>query len=238
MTLTYQNTEIVYEDSPEFGKLFLNKDVALGYGIHDRTVKNHLENNSDELIENIHYIYDYAMTNGGRQRVIKWTSLGVYHLGFFIKSKQAKEFRKFMSKVANTIDPYKINSKHNGKNIDNIIAGYKSQISQHSKNEQNLKDENQELRKALANITKVLDIKDDTKIKPSAHNNILEIIYQFHCHMYELNEARRSIDERIHHLNTFITSLKKSYPESEKYIKELEEKAKNRNLKLNLTYKF
>lgn len=53
------------------------------------------------------------MTNGGRQRVIKWTSLGVYHLGFFIKSKQAKEFRKFMANVANAIDMFKINDKKN-----------------------------------------------------------------------------------------------------------------------------
>lgn len=111
--LIYNDTQINYELSDAYGKLFLNKDVALGYGINDITVKRHIENNADELIEGTHYIYDYAMTNGGRQRVIKWTSLGVYHLGFFIKSKQAKEFRKFMANVANAIDMFKINDKKN-----------------------------------------------------------------------------------------------------------------------------
>lgn len=90
--LIYNNTQINYEVSEAYGKLFLNSDVALGYGIHQQTVKDHQKNNPDELIEGTHYIYDYAMTNGGRQRVIKWTTLGVYHLGFFIKSKQAKDF--------------------------------------------------------------------------------------------------------------------------------------------------
>lgn len=118
--LIYNDTQINYELSNAYGKLFLNSDVALGYGIHQQTVKDHQKNNSDELIEGTHYIYDYAMTNGGRQRVIKWTSLGVYHLGFFIKSKQAKEFRKFMANVANAIDMFKINNKQDATNI-NII---------------------------------------------------------------------------------------------------------------------
>lgn len=109
--LIYQNEKLEYEISSNYGKLFLNSTVALGYGIKPNTINEHKNNNSDELIQGVHYIYDYAMTNGGRQRVIKWTSLGVYHLGFFIKSKQAKEFRKFMANVANAIDMFKINDK-------------------------------------------------------------------------------------------------------------------------------
>ncbi|WP_251821268.1 hypothetical protein [Campylobacter jejuni] len=45
----------------------------------------HKNLHSDELIENIHYFYDYEQTKGERQRVIKWTLEGVYMLGFFIK---------------------------------------------------------------------------------------------------------------------------------------------------------
>ncbi|MBT0615071.1 hypothetical protein FR294_10995, partial [Campylobacter coli] len=46
----------------------------------------------DELIENIHYFYDYEQTKGGRQRVIKWTLEGVYKL--FDKIKKLKERSK------------------------------------------------------------------------------------------------------------------------------------------------
>lgn len=137
--LIYNNTQIGYEMSSTYGKLFLNSDVCLGYGISKQALNDNLRRNQDELIEGTHYIYDYAMTNGGRQRVIKWTTLGVYHLGFFIKSKQAKEFRKFMSKIANVIDPYKLN------NTKNVINGYKSQIVQHNQSIARLEDRIQAL---------------------------------------------------------------------------------------------
>ncbi|MCG3655966.1 hypothetical protein L5F23_04475 [Aliarcobacter butzleri] len=126
--LIYQNEKLEYEISSNYGKLFLNSTVALGYGVKPNTINEHKKNNSDELIEGIHYIYDYAMTNGGRQRVIKWTSLGVYHLGFFIKSKQAKEFRKFMGNVANALDPFKINDKKVETNIQIELSELRQQI--------------------------------------------------------------------------------------------------------------
>ena len=126
--LIYNDTQINYELSEAYGKLFLNSDVALGYEISERTVDRYKEKNPDELIEGTHYIYDYAMTNGGRQRVIKWTSLGVYHLGFFIKSKQAKEFRKFMGNIANALDPFKINDKKVETNIQIELSELRQEI--------------------------------------------------------------------------------------------------------------
>ena len=119
--LIYNDTQINYELSEAYGKLFLNSDICLGYGISKQALNDNLKRNQDELIEGTHYIYDYAMTNGGRQRVIKWTSLGVYHLGFFIKSKQAKEFRKFMANVANTIDMFAINDKKDKIDLQKIL---------------------------------------------------------------------------------------------------------------------
>ncbi|MCG3662553.1 hypothetical protein L5F37_03975 [Aliarcobacter butzleri] len=126
--LIYQNEKLEYEISSNYGNLFLNSTVALGYGVKPNTINDHKKNNSDELIEGIHYIYDYAMTNGGKQRVIKWTSLGVYHLGFFIKSKQAKEFRKFMGNVANALDPFKINDKKVETNIQIELSELRQEI--------------------------------------------------------------------------------------------------------------
>lgn len=59
----------------------------------------HKNLHADELIENIHYFYDYEQTKGRRQRVIKWTLEGVYMLGFFIKSPKAKGYRKKVAKL-------------------------------------------------------------------------------------------------------------------------------------------
>jgi prophage antirepressor-like protein len=143
--LTYHDTHINYEVSETYGKLFLNSDVALGYQINSVTLSRHLKNNSDELLEGIHWIKDYSQTKGGRQRVIKWTSLGVYHLGFFIKSKQAKEFRKFMAKVADVIDPYKIGNKSS--------QHYEDAIQSLSASIQKLLEENAKLQEQKNTIT-------------------------------------------------------------------------------------
>ncbi|PZP12287.1 MAG: hypothetical protein DI602_09780 [Aliarcobacter butzleri] len=139
--LIYNDIEINYELSATYGKLFLNSNICLGYGISKQAINDNLKRNKDELQEGTHYIYDYAMTNGGKQRVIKWTSLGVYHLGFFIKSKQAKEFRKFMGNVANALDPFKINDKRVETNIQIELSELKQEIKD-LKKQLVLKDEN------------------------------------------------------------------------------------------------
>ncbi|EDN2777560.1 hypothetical protein GHZ17_10235, partial [Campylobacter coli] len=73
--------------------------VASFYEVTKNSIAKHFLRNADELIENIHYFYDYEQTKGGRQRVIKWTLEGVYMLGFFIKSPKAKEYRKKVAKL-------------------------------------------------------------------------------------------------------------------------------------------
>ncbi len=63
--------------------------VAWFYEVTKNSITKHFLRNADELIENIHYFYDYEQTKGGRQRVIKWTLEGVYKL--FDKIKKLKE---------------------------------------------------------------------------------------------------------------------------------------------------
>lgn len=63
--------------------------VASFYEVTKNAILNHFSRNADELIENIHYFYDYEQTKGGRQRVVKWTLEGVYKL--FDKIKKTKE---------------------------------------------------------------------------------------------------------------------------------------------------
>lgn len=78
---------------------FLNTEVAYNYAVDNTTIMSHKNLHADELIENIHYFYDYEQTKGRRQRVIKWTLEGVYMLGFFIKSPKAKGYRKKVAKL-------------------------------------------------------------------------------------------------------------------------------------------
>ncbi|EOE1364810.1 hypothetical protein ACLWD5_000100 [Campylobacter coli] len=66
--------------------------VASFYEVTKNSIAKHFLRNADELIENIHYFYDYEQTKGGRQRVIKWTLEGVYKL--FDKIKKLKEREK------------------------------------------------------------------------------------------------------------------------------------------------
>lgn len=98
--------------------------------------------NADELIENIHYFYDYEQTKGGRQRVIKWTLEGVYMLGFFIKSPKAKEYRKKVAKLLReqtqarfktlSDENLRLNSLNHHQKI-----GYKSQLAQQKEKYEN-----------------------------------------------------------------------------------------------------
>ncbi|EIP3688162.1 hypothetical protein LSE44_000844 [Campylobacter coli] len=121
---------------------FLNTEVAYNYAVDNTTIMSHKNLHSDELIENIHYFYDYAQTKGGRQRVIKWTLEGVYMLGFFIKSPKAKEYRKKVAKLLReqtqarfkslSDENLRLNSLNHHQKI-----GYKSQLKQQKEKYEN-----------------------------------------------------------------------------------------------------
>ncbi|ECZ8696595.1 hypothetical protein GZ642_001451 [Campylobacter coli] len=121
---------------------FLNTEVAYNYAVDNTTIMSHKNLHSDELIENIHYFYDYAQTKGGRQRVIKWTLEGVYMLGFFIKSPKAKEYRKKVAKLLReqtqarfktlSDENIRLNSLNHHQKI-----GYKSQLAQQKEKYEN-----------------------------------------------------------------------------------------------------
>lgn len=165
---------------------FLNTEVAYNYAVDNTTIMSHKNLHSDELIENIHYFYDYAQTKGGRQRVIKWTLEGVYMLGFFIKSPKAKEYRKKVAKLLReqtqarfktlSDENIRLNSLNHHQKI-----GYKSQLAQQKEHYENKikalkydlekkkelsfkrklsKEELLELRKILAKDYRILCIKE------------------------------------------------------------------------------
>ncbi|OEW31864.1 antirepressor [Campylobacter sp. 111] len=121
---------------------FLNTEVAYNYAVDNTTIMSHKNYHADELIENIHYFYDYEQTKGGRQRVIKWTLEGVYMLGFFIKSPKAKEYRKKVAKLLReqtqarfktlSDENLRLNSLNHHQKI-----GYKSQLKQQKEHYEN-----------------------------------------------------------------------------------------------------
>nr|WP_153903935.1 hypothetical protein [Campylobacter coli] len=121
---------------------FLNTEVAYNYAVDNTTIMSHKNLHADELIENIHYFYDYEQTKGGRQRVIKWTLEGVYMLGFFIKSPKAKEYRKKVAKLLReqtqarfkslSDENLRLNSLNHHQKI-----GYKSQLKQQKEKYEN-----------------------------------------------------------------------------------------------------
>ncbi|ELT9259436.1 hypothetical protein QN110_000364 [Campylobacter coli] len=116
--------------------------VASFYEVTKNSITKHFLRNADELIENIHYFYDYEQTKGGRQRVIKWTLEGVYMLGFFIKSPKAKEYRKKVAKLLReqtqarfkslSDENLRLNSLNHHQKI-----GYKSQLKQQKEKYEN-----------------------------------------------------------------------------------------------------
>ncbi|EAK2623785.1 hypothetical protein CJB61_05895 [Campylobacter coli] len=121
---------------------FLNTEVAYNYAVDNTTIMSHKNLHADELIENIHYFYDYEQTKGGRQRVIKWTLEGVYMLGFFIKSPKAKEYRKKVAKLLREQSEARFktlsdeNLRLNSLNHHQKI-GYKSQLKQQKEKYEN-----------------------------------------------------------------------------------------------------
>ena len=127
MQITFNNTSfnLVEDSNHEF--LLSNKEVALGYGITQSALRSNQNNHKDELIENKHWLRLEVQTNGGKQKVIHWTKKGIVRLGFFIKSKNAKEFRDWAEDyIVNTPTQPQQPTHHQ-------ILGYKSQLSQHRK---------------------------------------------------------------------------------------------------------
>ena len=133
---------------------FTTEYVAEHYGVSERTILAHKARHADEIVENIHFIYELADTKGGRQEILKWTLRGIIKLGMFIRSKEAKNFRiwaelelektilseltraketrqknlSLVSQVSN-LNALLIN---NAKRHQRQINGYKSQLKQHN----------------------------------------------------------------------------------------------------------
>ena len=131
--------------------LFTTEQVAKSYGISQDTIRDHLKNHSDEILEKIHFMLEFNRFNN---KVVKWTLKGIVVLGFFIRSKEAKNFRIWASnqlerELLKQAQDYKEARARNLELTDKVTAldallidnakrhkreinGYKSQLKQHN----------------------------------------------------------------------------------------------------------
>ncbi|MEA1917406.1 MAG: hypothetical protein U9N42_07730 [Campylobacterota bacterium] len=150
--ITFNNVELNLQEHPQHEFLLSNKEVALGYGTSIQSLAQAKRNNTDELIENKHFIRLHVETNGGKQKVIHWTKKGIVRLGFFIKSQQAKEFRDWAEDyIVNDKQPLHVedNTQLERENIE--LKRAMNRLLQNDDNKK-LEAENNHLKNTLINV--------------------------------------------------------------------------------------
>jgi prophage antirepressor-like protein len=99
--IKFENDNLEVIENREFEFLLSNNEVAKGFGVQERVIRDHKSNHKDELIENKHFVVvtqknanDFGIVLSPKVRSkTYWTKRGVVRLGFFIKSERAKKFR-------------------------------------------------------------------------------------------------------------------------------------------------
>ncbi len=101
--MKFEGAEMMAHPSPEHGKVLSTADVAKGYGCAEGTIRRHLQNHTDELVEGKHFITVHNLNSNPKAGVPHqktfWTPRGVMRLGMFIKSDRAKRFRDWAEDV-------------------------------------------------------------------------------------------------------------------------------------------
>lgn len=124
-------TVTVFPDSNhEF--LMSTQEVAKGYGLSPNTLRSHISQNKDELLEGRHFYKAVQILNalpkGVQPHQLLWTKRGIVRLGFFIKTERAKLFRDWAEElVLNVIGrkvpvlPESVKRNHNRLTQERII---------------------------------------------------------------------------------------------------------------------
>jgi len=75
--------------------LMTTAQVAEGYGVSERVIRDHKRLHADELTEGKHFLSrdEKFVSAKGSTKKTYWTKRGIIRLGFFIKSERAKLFR-------------------------------------------------------------------------------------------------------------------------------------------------
>ena len=128
---------------------FSTEYIAERYGVSTTAIREHKRLHADEIVEGIHFVIEI---NKFRKPVIKWTLRGIIKLGMFIRSEKAKGFRLWAEQelekaILKQVRAFAEAREHNLRLVDeisnlravqisqarhnqNVINGYKSQLSQ------------------------------------------------------------------------------------------------------------
>lgn len=88
--------------SKEYEFLMTTKEVAVGYGISETTLRRHKMEHDSELIVGKHFTTAVQIMNSDLKspyNKVFWTKRGIIRLGFFIKSERAKLFRDWAEEL-------------------------------------------------------------------------------------------------------------------------------------------
>ena len=92
----------------QYEYLMTTKEVAVGYGISEYTLRRHKMEHCSELLEGKHFISAVQIMNGNIKSIphnaTLWTKRGIVRLGFFIKSERAKQFRNWAEELIICMD--------------------------------------------------------------------------------------------------------------------------------------
>lgn len=196
---------------------FTTDEVAKNYGIQRVTLQRHKINNSDELIENIHYFYSLEQTTGGMQTIIRWTLEGVYMLGFFIKSQQAKNYRKKVAEFLRLCDEARQKKFNEARATitqqTDKIANLESVLISKQRNHNNVVNGYKGVIVKRNNVVKAL--KDEIKNKDSVYSLLENAVIQADKEIKRLELKNKEILQSIKGKDTGIYDKHYEYLEKE-----------------------
>lgn len=206
-----------YIQNNSFKENYKISEVAFNYGVAEKTITGHKREHDDELIENIHYFYSLEQTKGGRQRIIRWTLEGVYMLGFFIKSQQAKIYRKKVAEFLRLCDEARQKKFNEARATitqqTDKIANLESALISKQRNHNNVKNGYKGVIVKRNNVVKAL--KDEIKSKDSVYNLLEKAVIQANKEIKRLELKNKEILQSIKGKDTGIYDKHYEYLEKE-----------------------
>ncbi len=171
IVVTFEEITLHPAPHPEHDFLLDSKEVARGYGVSESTLRSHFSNNTDEFVEDKHFIIDKSYRNTPKRF---WTKRGIVRLGFFIRSERAKRFRDWAEDLIVAHRPA-LPARCKEEIITPQIMGYKGNLAKQKKKIEELHWENAGLRNKIQELEKKLGRQKNTRI-PLDNERIVKLI--------------------------------------------------------------
>ena len=217
--IKFQNVNLVVVEDERFEFTMSTKDVAAGYGVDERVLRDHKRLQADELIEGKHWIAQKINTFSSDEKIdarrsnlkskqTLWTKRGIVRLGFFIKSERAKQFRDWAEDFIvftgeNTgLNFYSINRE----NIELRRA-----INRMTENERELKFQNyinsahlHDLKDLVAGVSKAAYFADEaSRLFRGYHDNAMAFLSRIEERLGNIDGVREQCAAKPHNLGEY-----------------------------------